>query len=422
MKMARAQRHSVWLAPLAAWCALACSEAGPAGEDASGATSLPDDTSAGTDASFGAQDALADSGADPEDSADAPSADVENGDAATEIPDGAAEDVALADAPGGEGADGEAEVPEDTGEPGLDTSDPPDAGPPIDSDGDGVYDALDNCPDDYNPDQFDFDGDQLGNECDFDADNDFVPDGADPWPNDPTWPGVASVNAVYAHTQDALYRMDVKTLKLDYVGNFNNEGAPWTQVTDIGIDRYGVLYAVTFNQIGVCQPKTAKCRVLGSLPQMFNGMTLIPGAELGSESPDALIGVAVSGDWYRLELAGSGVKSTYYGGYGPKYSSSGDVFSIEGVGTFATVIKSGSFGGDWLVRVDPKSGVVVEEIAQISNLSALYGVAGWTQSAFIFSENGTIVQVDLPTGAVLDVPSDVVAPWWGAGVRTVIPK
>ena len=36
----------------------------------------------------------------------------------------------------------------------------------IDSDNDGVYNGMDNCPDDYNPYQEDEDGDGLGDACD----------------------------------------------------------------------------------------------------------------------------------------------------------------------------------------------------------------------------------------------------------------
>ena len=46
----------------------------------------------------------------------------------------------------------------------------------LDSDGDGVIDALDNCPAVVNPDQADFDGDGLGDACDPDDDNDGMPD------------------------------------------------------------------------------------------------------------------------------------------------------------------------------------------------------------------------------------------------------
>ena len=57
--------------------------------------------------------------------------------------------------------------------------------PPQDSDNDGVPDSEDNCPNDYNPDQADSDGDGVGDACDtgYDSDGDGVPDDEDNCPN-----------------------------------------------------------------------------------------------------------------------------------------------------------------------------------------------------------------------------------------------
>lgn len=57
--------------------------------------------------------------------------------------------------------------------------------PEPDSDGDGIPDSSDNCPNTPNPGQGDNDGDGIGNACDNDADNDGVPDGVDNCPNTP---------------------------------------------------------------------------------------------------------------------------------------------------------------------------------------------------------------------------------------------
>ena len=42
----------------------------------------------------------------------------------------------------------------------------------FDTDGDGIFDSVDNCPADPNPDQTDSDGDGQGDACDLDDDND----------------------------------------------------------------------------------------------------------------------------------------------------------------------------------------------------------------------------------------------------------
>jgi len=47
---------------------------------------------------------------------------------------------------------------------------------PLDSDGDGILNQIDNCPNTPNPDQADLDGDGIGNACDTDVDGDSVED------------------------------------------------------------------------------------------------------------------------------------------------------------------------------------------------------------------------------------------------------
>jgi PKD repeat protein len=57
---------------------------------------------------------------------------------------------------------------------------------PSDSDGDGIGDAQDNCPADFNPYQKDLDRDGVGNECDADRDGDGADNAADAFPDDPS--------------------------------------------------------------------------------------------------------------------------------------------------------------------------------------------------------------------------------------------
>jgi len=55
----------------------------------------------------------------------------------------------------------------------------------VDSDGDGIYNWSDNCPDVANSEQSNFDGDANGDVCDNDDDNDLVPDTEDDLPLNP---------------------------------------------------------------------------------------------------------------------------------------------------------------------------------------------------------------------------------------------
>jgi len=54
---------------------------------------------------------------------------------------------------------------------------------PTDSDGDGIPRELDNCPDTFNPNQSDFDGDIIGDACDSDIDGDGVLNDIDACPS-----------------------------------------------------------------------------------------------------------------------------------------------------------------------------------------------------------------------------------------------
>jgi hypothetical protein len=248
-----------------------------------------------------------------------------------------------------------------------------------------------------------------------DSDNDTVPDDADPFPNDPSKPVVAKPKLVYPHTASQLFTMDVDTYQIAGIGPFN--GTTYSGLmTDLAIDQYGVIYGVTFDDLYTCDATTATCYHLAALPQSFNGLTMVPPGVLHPYL-DVLIGIANSGAWYRVTLAGSGTAQlTQIGAYGGGYTSSGDAFAIEGVGTYGAVDKAGQ-ASDVIVSVDAKTGAVLSEIGPVTGYTALYGLAGWQGVVFGFDETGAVLSISTSTGAATLITQTNNA-WWGAGVAT----
>ena len=253
-----------------------------------------------------------------------------------------------------------------------------------------------------------------------DVDGDGIPDPVDPEPENADMPGVALAQTVYAHTAKKLFTMDVKSYAITEIGHFKwPADGGGHQMTDIAIDQYGIFYGVTFDRLYRCHPQTTECQLLGTLPQSFNGLTVVPA---GTVEPDAetLVGISNSGSWYQLKVDGGQVIQTNLGKYDAGYTSSGDAYSILGIGTFAAVNKAGSTP-DMLIQVDPVNGALIQEIGPISsankNYTSVYGLAGWTARAFAFDSTGDVLVIEIDNAKVMKV-ADTNISWWGAGVRT----
>ena len=191
-------------------------------------------------------------------------------------------------------------------------------------------------------------------------------------------------------------------------------GATFGSVTDIAVDQHGVLYAVTFTSLYTCNPQTAECWMLAPLTASSNGLTFVPPGTV-SASADTLIGISTSGVWTALSITNGTVQQVGLGSYGGGYSSSGDAYSIDTVGTFAAVNKS-NVSNDVIVEVDPTTGKVLSTIAEIDHTS-VYGLAGWKQYMYAFDATGDVIQIDVATGDYSVILETSYA-WWGAGNTT----
>jgi hypothetical protein len=262
-------------------------------------------------------------------------------------------------------------------------------------------------------------GDSTGGNGGGDQDDDGLPDGDDPFPMDPDLPGFVEQFVIYAHTSGTLYTMDVDApYAIGQVGNFSFPNGGNGSVTDCAIDRWGVLYVITFDNLHVCNPATAECYNLAAIGESSNGMTFIPPGVI-EPADDSLIGIANSGSWRHMELVGNMVNMMVIGSYGPGYSSSGDAFSIENVGTYGSV--NGAGFNDIIVEVDPASGDVLSELATLTGYTSTYGLAGWEGAIFAFDETGDVLLVDPADGTWAPINMTNQS-WWGACVGTVIPQ
>ena len=287
-----------------------------------------------------------------------------------------------------------------------------------DRDGDGWQNTRDNCGWHANADQRDTDRDGQGDVCDNDDDGDTIPDEADVFPDDAMQPGVVVPKKIYAHSSSALSTVDVVDYSVVKIGPFQWPNGN-DSMTDIAIDRYGVLYGVSFGRAYVCNPTTAKCFDLGGLTGSYNGLTWIP-AGIIDPNKDSLIGISNDGSWNLLTIKNKIVSAQKLGSYGVGYTSAGDAFSIENVGTYAAVNKNGA-GGTVIVTVDPLTGKVLNELAVTQGYFGVYGLAGWEGLILAFDSSGTVIKIDPMTKVVTNLGKKSES-WWGAGVGTILPQ
>jgi len=225
------------------------------------------------------------------------------------------------------------------------------------------------------------------------------------------------VGLLYAHSAAELYRLDPAAKAFVLVGKWSfdkNAGS----VTDIAVDQHGQLFAITHKDLFVCGVDSAKCKWLVGMPEQFYGMTLVPKGTV-DPTKDALVGISQDGDWVQILPATGTAKLKKLGAFGGGWLCSGDAFSVDGVGTFATV-KKATGGTDSLAMVDPTTGKVTKVVGD-TGVKSLFGLAWWDGVVYAFSSDGGVWSLDTATGkatAVAAVSTPKGIGWWGAGVST----
>ena len=235
-----------------------------------------------------------------------------------------------------------------------------------------------------------------------------APDGVTPYSGEPV---------VYAHSSSRLYRIDPTTLALTLIGVFQWSPIP-DVMTDIAVDRKGKMTGISFSKVYSVDTKTAACTYLATLDTLgsgsFNGLSYI--SVQGVDTKEVLMASNEGGDLFEVDPATG--KSKKAGSYGGGYGSSGDLVSVQGFGTLATVKTIGSSSTDWLARLDPATGQAT--LIGDTGFKNIWGLGFWKNKVYGFSDDTQFILIDPKTGKGTLVSTSATR-WWGAGVTTSAP-
>lgn len=240
-------------------------------------------------------------------------------------------------------------------------------------------------------------------------------------PDAPVGGGIDASNetaAVYAHTSGELYRVDPDSFAVALVAPFGWPASVGSDtMTDLAIDKNGLMIGVSYTRVYRVDPNTAACTLLSSnLQGMFNGLSFVPAAQVGGTGDDVLVGSRnTDGKIFRIDPSTG--NATQVGDMGHGYVSSGDIVSVAGFGTVATV--KGAASTDILVKLAPVT-FDATPIGTETGHSDLWGIGFWKNQVFGFSDDGSFVLINDQTG-VASPQSTSAQAWWGAAVTTVAP-
>lgn len=221
---------------------------------------------------------------------------------------------------------------------------------------------------------------------------------------------------VYAHTDSTLYAINPRTFSVTRVADFVfSDGG--SQMTDLAINADGQAWGITFNALYRVDLATGRCTFLSPFAgAQFNGLSFIPGGEL--EPGETLVAANRNGAYVRVDQATGAIRQL--GVYGADTGSSGDIVSVAGGGTFATIVDltTGLDPVEYLARIDPMTGRATR--IGPTGVTHTWGLGYWRSVVYGFTEGGAVVTLDINTGRATEVAHNDVS-WWGAAVTTIAP-
>jgi hypothetical protein len=225
--------------------------------------------------------------------------------------------------------------------------------------------------------------------------------------------------SVYAHSATELFKVNPDTLAQTSVGIFTFAGEA-ENITDIAVDKGGDMVGISLQSVYAIDRETAVATQLSTLSgdSGLTSLSFVPTDINDASSDEILVAADFEGVVWDIN-PDTGLRTNLgnYNASGTTIGSSGDIVSIIGFGTVATVNVSGE-DNDFLARIN--SDTWQATLLGDTGYDKIFGIGFWAGEVYGFTDNGDFVTLNAMTGAVTNVRTSSIS-WWGAGVTTIAP-
>jgi len=233
---------------------------------------------------------------------------------------------------------------------------------------------------------------------------------------------------IWAHSSGTLFSFSPVSMTVTSVGRFTDStGANADPMIDLAIDSDQNVFTASQNgDLFSVDVATARVTLVGAFDvtagEQFYALTFLARGELHADR-ETLIGATNMGAYYEIDRTNAHV--TQLGQYPDGWLSSGDLVSVEGLATYAT-IRHMDDTYDTLAQITFSAGgsSTIRVIGPIREGSteyrSVFGLAYWGRSVYGFTSTGQLSAIDRDTGAAVLATADThTGQFWGAGVTTI---
>ncbi len=234
---------------------------------------------------------------------------------------------------------------------------------------------------------------------------------------------------LFAHSGLELYRLDPNTFEVLPVGPFNTGGPA---MNDIAIDKNDRMFGVSPAKLWSIDRTSGAATEISPFDGSTDSLTSLSFVPLNGADPNSaerLVAIGSSGNVYEVNsLTGA---TTLLGNLGlasgSQIRSGGDLVSVRGLGTFATVtVGDTATEPDYLATIHTTTWAATLVGALSTGFDKVFGLGYWGGRMLGFVDDGSgagtgrIIDIDTATG-VGTLTEPTVERWFGAAVATDAP-